>query len=270
VREASVACPATGWSFDDDSLQQLEEKKMQLRRRLQLLLLVCACTLVASPARAELRVVFGYTSAYTPAVLELNDGAVQITAKAEGWFDHFGNQENNEGNYIAGVCGLPYNYCSNVSDVVYRDFFVFDLASLQSNVASASLLLWNPEKTDYYNDNGYMSSHDTETFLLHEVHTSTTELTQINSHRVDVFDDLGTGTFYGERVMSAADSGTWVRVPLNAAGLAALYGAAGGTIALGGSLANVGAVPEPQTFALMLGGLGLAAWRVRRSRSQTA
>jgi hypothetical protein len=269
VRQASVACPATAWSFDDDSLQQLKEKKMELRRRLQLLLLVCACTVLSSPARAELRVVFGYSNGYTPAVLELNGGAMQITAHAEGWFDQFGNQEVNEGNYIAGVCGAPY-YCSNQSDVVYRDFFVFDLAGVQSNVASASLLLWNPEKIDYYNGDGYVSSRDTETFLLHEVHTSTTDLTQINSHRVDVFDDLGSGAFYGERVMSAADNGTWVRVQLNATGLAALNGAAGSTLALGGSLAGVDAVPEPQTVALMLSGLGLVAWRVRRSRYRTA
>ena len=81
---------------------------------------------------------------------------------------------------------------------------------------------------------------------------------------MDVFDDLGTGTFYGERVMSAADNGTWVRVILNVEALAAINRAAGSSIAFGGSLANVGAVPEPQTAVLLLGGLGWLAWRARR------
>jgi hypothetical protein len=244
---------------------------MALPRTLHMLLLVCACTCAVLPsaARAELRVVFGYSSFFTPAILELNAGAVQLSAHDQGWFDEFGNRAPSEGNYIAGVCGLPYDYCGNSHDVVYRDFFAFNLAGVTPQVASASLLLWNPAKFDVSGD-GYTSSRATETFLLHEVHTSTAELAAINSHRVDVFDDLGDGTFYGDQVMSAADNGTWVRVPLNAAALAAINDAAGSGIVFGGSLANVGAVPEPQTIVLMLGGLGWLTWTARRRQVKPA
>jgi hypothetical protein len=36
---------------------------------------------------------------------------------------------------------------------------------------------------------------------------------------------------------------------------------------IGGVAIAVAAVPEPETFALMLGGLGLLAWIARRRRS---
>ena len=243
---------------------------MASQRPLHILLLLCAsaCAMLTSAARAEIRVAFGYSGSYNPAVLELN-GAAQLSAFDQGWFDQYGNRELSEGNYIAGVCGLPFDYCNNFNDVVYRDFFAFNLAGVAPQVTSASLLLWNPEKFDV-SGNGFVSSHATETFQLHEVHASTAELAAINSHRVDVFDDLGTGTFYGERLMSAADNGTWVRVPLNAAALAAINDAAGSNIVFGGSLAGVGPVPEPQTYAVLLGGLGWLAWMVRRRQMTTA
>jgi hypothetical protein len=224
--------------------------------------------LLPNAARAEVRVAFAYSSDYQLAILELNAGASRLSASNQGWVDQYGDRDaHTYGNYIAGLCGLPYDTCSNLHDVVYRDFFLFDLAGVASQVTSASLLLWNPEKFDV-SGNGYISSHDTETFQLHEVHASAAELAATNAHRVDVFDDLGNGTFYGERVMSAADNGQWVSVPLNAAALAAINGAAGGSIAFGGSLVGVDAVPEPQTVSLMLGGLGWVAWRARQQHAQ--
>ncbi len=84
--------------------------------------------MLTSAARAEIRVAFGYSGSYNPAVLELN-GAAQLSAFDQGWFDQYGNRELSEGNYIAGVCGLPFDYCNNFNDVVYRDFFAFNLAA---------------------------------------------------------------------------------------------------------------------------------------------
>jgi hypothetical protein len=235
-----------------------------------LILIVCAsaCTVLPGAAHAELRTVFGYTDFYNRAILEINGGATQVAASDQGWFDQFGDRGVDVGNYIAGVCGVEY-ICSNHQDIVYRDFFAFNLAGVVPQVSSASLLLWNPEKFDV-SGNGYISTHDTETFLLHDVHTSLADLAAINSHRVDVFDDLATGTFYGERVMSYADNGAWVRVDLNAAALVAISNAAGGSIVLGGSLANVGPIPEPQTIVLVIGGLGWLGWQARRRHARPA
>jgi hypothetical protein len=65
--------------------------------------------------------------------------------------------------------------------------------------------------------------------------------------------------------VSAADNGTFVNITLNAAALAAINAAAGGQLAIGGSL-GIAAVPEPGTFApIGLGLLGVAAFRRRRS-----
>jgi hypothetical protein len=240
---------------------------MKVSRRMRKFIVLCglAAALSASSAHATLRSVFLYTSFGHFALLELNGGA-QIRAAAEGWFDDTGYHDNVERNYVAGVCG-DWQVCNATHDVYYRDFFAFDLSADGAPATSASLLIWNPGlATDNYN--GYGSSEPSEIFRLWDVHTPFSVLNSWHQGRVDVYDDLGTGTFYGQTAVSAADNGTWVRVALNGAALDAINGAAGGTIAFGGSLASIGPipqVPEPQTIGLLLGGLGLLAWRVRRN-----
>src|SRR5215208_5146321 len=121
---------------------------MALPRLFHIFFLVCAsaCAILPGAARAEIRVVFGYSGSWNPVVLELNGGAAQLSTFDQGWFDQYGNRELSEGNYIAGVCGVPFDYCNNYNDVIYRDFFAFNLAGVAPQVTSASLLLWNPEK----------------------------------------------------------------------------------------------------------------------------
>lgn len=213
-------------------------------------------------ARAEMREVFGFTSSAIPPVLELDGGAMRINASAQGWFDDLGKRGPG-GNYVVGLCGSGY-FCEEPGRD-HHDFMRFDTGQLGSRVSSASLLLWNPQALDGGGD-GYFSSHSSETFLLHDVTSSPADLMQPGTRRPDIYADSGSGTFYGQAIVSAADNGTWVRVPLNAAALDAINGAAGRSIAFGGSLAGVNAVPEPGTIGLALGGLTLLAWRMKRRR----
>jgi hypothetical protein len=239
---------------------------MKLRSALRLLLAAgaCACSLAASLAHADIREMFGYTDSTTPVMLQLNGGAAQVRAADQGWFDDMGDRGNATGNYATGVCGIVY-LCANPRDTVYRNFFVFNLAGIAPQIASASLVLWNPDKFDVSGP-GYFSTHDSETFVLHEVHSAPSDLAMIDSHRLDLFQDLADGPFYGDRVVSWSDNGTFVSVSLNAAGIAALNEAAGGAIVIGGSLVGVDPIPEPDALPLMLVGISLLAWQVRRRR----
>src|SRR4051794_37069352 len=74
------------------------------------ILLVCASAGGALPAaaHAELRIAFGYTDFYNRAILEVNGGAMQLTANDQGWFDQFGDRGVDVGNYVVGVCGMQY------------------------------------------------------------------------------------------------------------------------------------------------------------------
>jgi len=234
-------------------------------QRLVLLASACILSVAASVAHADIREMFGYTDATTPVVLQLNGGATQLAAVDQGWFDDTGSRGNASGNYATGVCGIVY-LCANPRDIVYRNFFVFNLGQVTPQITSASLLLWNPDRFDV-NGPGYFSTHDSETFLVHEVHSAPSELAVLNSHRVDIFQDLADGPLYGERVVSWADNGTWVSVALNGAAILALNQAAGGTIAIGGSLAGVDPIPEPNALPLMLLGGALLGWQVQRRRS---
>jgi hypothetical protein len=238
---------------------------MKCSNRLRGLALLCGFALAAASgiANATLRTVFSYSSFGGMPILEVN-GSTRVTASTSGWYDQFGLHDGGNRNYIAGICG-DFDTCVSTNDIVYRDFFGFNLSATAVHATSASLLIWNPGRaTDGFD--GYGSIMPTEIFQLHEVHTPLSILNASQHQRVDIFDDLGKGTFYGQAIVSAADNGTWVRVPLNSAALDAINGAAGGSIAFGGSLFGVGpvsSVPEPQTMGLLIGGLGLLVWRVR-------
>jgi hypothetical protein len=239
---------------------------MKLRSCLRRIVLAGAYLVTAGTgvAHADIREMFGFTYFTTPVQLQLN-GATQIAASDQGWLDDTGSRGNATGNYAVGVCGTVY-LCANPRDIVYRNFFVFNLAQVAPQITSASLLLWNPDSSDF-NLPGYFSTHDSETFLLHEVHSAPSDLAQLHSQRIDIFRDLVDGPLYAERVVSWSDNGTWVSVGLNAAGIAAINQAAGATFVIGGALAGVDPIPEPATLPLMVVGAVLLGWQVQRRRA---
>jgi hypothetical protein len=136
---------------------------------------------------------------------------------------------------------------------------------------------------------GYVSPDPTETLDIYDVTTAAASVTD-GTAGVAGFGDLGSGTLYGSRIVSAADNGTVVEITLNAAALADLN-AAGGLFVLGAALGSlsgvadqyvfgfsmapfvddhtrqlvldVATVPEPSTIALFAVGAGLIAARRR-------
>ena len=165
--------------------------------------------------------------------------AATINATDSGWYSAAGMHVAQNQNYIGG----------DVTGSERRNFVVFDLTAVASEITSASVLLYNPDNA-LPGLRGYVSPDPTETYQLHQVDTAIATLTASNvgAAGMQIFDDLGTGTLFGERVMSAADNGTTVAIALNADGLAALNAARGGLFAVGGAISTLGSFGDEYVF----------------------
>lgn len=128
------------------------------------------------------------------------------------------------------------------------------------------------------------------------VTTPVSTLTAGGSGKTNVFQDLGDGPVFGLQPVGAANNGGFVTIALNSTFLAAVNLAPGGTIALGGFFTSLDAnpatrefafaytdsgtpgdgntrlvlngpvtnVPEPSSWAMALGGLGVLVLLQRR------
>jgi len=179
--------------------------------------------------------------------------------------------------YTTGIAGGVEN----------RSYFVFSIPVLPAQLVSAVLELENPV-------NGYRSPDPMETLQIFEVSTPLAMLQATNFGAIAIFADLGTGTPYAFRTVSAADNNTLINIPLNAAALAAITGAAGGSLAFGGALTSLAGVtdefvfgftgtgspirrleltfvPEPAVagpLSAALFAFGLAVWKRHRARRE--
>jgi hypothetical protein len=187
----------------------------------------------------------------------------------------------------------------------YRNFFAFDLGAFQGQTfTSATLSLYNPKFGDPFNNNATVNpsqwggfgqgvpagnANPYETFQLHQVLTDATTLLAGGAGRSG-YDDLGDGDVFGSYNASLDDNGTFIKIVLNALGIAALNDAIGGMFVLGGSVSTIEAtggsqtvfgfsndnnlaftqlsltqaVPEPGTYAMLLTGLVLMGAVTRR------
>jgi large repetitive protein len=117
--------------------------------------------------------------------------------------------------------------------IVYRNFFVFDLAAVSKPITSAKLAL---SVLGDFRGEGYLSPDLSENYELHDVTTPIATL--VNGTSAAAYGDLGGGIVYGSRTMTAADNGSVVEITLNSNAIAALD-AANGLIGIGGSLTTL-------------------------------
>jgi Bacterial pre-peptidase C-terminal domain len=108
---------------------------------------------------------------------------------------------------------------------------VFDESKLYGTVLDAKLQAFNPS-------GGFSSDKPTETYGLFDVTTPLSQLEATNFGRIDIFNDLGTGTQYGSQTVSSADNGKLVTVNLDAAAVAGLSAKFGSQFAVGGALTS--------------------------------
>jgi hypothetical protein len=203
---------------------------------------------------------------------------IVINATDSGWYDDTGSHTQSNENYLVGWRGAEY-----------RNFFVFDLTAIPvtDTVVSATLRLFNPAiSLPAILANGYSSPDLSETYEVVEVTTPVPLLILGGTLLTPIYNDLGDGTVFGTRAVSAADNGANVDIALDAAGVAAID-AGVGLFALGGHVSTLtsgfpnefvfgstgatslrqlvietNAVPEPGSGALV--GVGLAAVAVWR------
>jgi hypothetical protein len=135
------------------------------------------------------------------------------------------------GIYVTYGTHAPDNYFvgKNYFDTfTYRNYFVFDLSGISQPISSATLALENRSFSSYATSENY------------EVHDVTTPISELLSDAASTatFDDLGSGVIYGDRLITAADNGTVVEIPLNSAVINAMN-STHGLFAFGGSLTTL-------------------------------
>ena len=113
-----------------------------------------------------------------------------------------------------------------------RNFFVFDRPQEVGRIDAAALSLFQPSN-GWANDVG-----DPETYQVYEVTTPVDILTTRGKRQPEVFQDLGDGPVYGERVISRTDGNSNIIVPLNQTAIQAITSGEG-PIAIGGALTTL-------------------------------
>ncbi len=158
-------------------------------------------------------------------------GVVAITASAQaqvvidttdrGWYDNTGFHDPANDNYGVG----------NASRITVRNWFVFDLSTIDVEIVALQLMAWNPVF-------GFISEDAFETYVNYDVTTNLTDLVD-GLGGVPAYDDLGSGTVYASYEASKADDGTTVVINLNAAAVADANAAAGGLWGIGGAITTL-------------------------------
>jgi hypothetical protein len=139
---------------------------------------------------------------------------ILLTATGQGWMTATaGNGALPSNNYIAGNCGAGDCYTGE-----FRNFFEFGIPQLSGPVLSATLLL------------------DTRYEAMSQSPSITYQVTSVPTDFL--FSDLGGGTLYGSRTYTAGDQYQVTRIDLDAAALAGIRQAAGGTFILGGRVTS--------------------------------
>ena len=221
---------------------------LRVKRNLFLILPVLGVVAGIPTYGATVGVFFGNTP-FGQQELILN-GSTILQATSTGWWDSTGGHSASNPNYGVGDGNTAPNH---------NDFFVFNLANVVGPITSAQLSIGNPST-------GFADGipAGTSSLSIWDVSTPISTLIADGTGQIGIFNDLGSGTLYASRTVSAADDGTQVLISLNSSALAALNAAEGGQFAVGGAL-SVSSVPEPGSLVLLGSGLAglLALTRLR-------
>lgn len=106
----------------------------------------------------------------------------------------------------------------------HRAYFVFDLGTLTGPVGSGMLRL---------EFESVLGPDAAEVFSVYDVSSNVDELGATQTNRADIYNDLGSGVYYGIGAAFAANAGTIIEIPLEPDAIADINRAAGGRFAMG-------------------------------------
>ncbi len=175
--------------------------------------------------RTILAVMFLTLAAWARPARAADCAPVAVNALDQGWYDASGLHDPGNLNYLCGEAP------SSASPV--RNWFAFSIPASTQQVVAASLRIFTA---------AIVTPDASETFELRHVSTPVGALRLGGFGLTNVWADLGDGVSYGSRSFINAEVNLFVTVPLNAAFLANVQAAAGGTLALGGSLTTLDGV----------------------------
>ena len=160
-------------------------------------------------------------------------GTTTLAATDTGWITSVGAHTSTNNNYYVGY----------TAGTEYRNYATFSIPGTLSSIQSAELRMLNPD---------YVSPDATETYSVFDVAATAAALDTSRSSGdvtgISLFNDLGAGVQLASRTVSAADEGTNVSIPLNAAGVAAVNAAIGSSLIVGGAITTLLGTAEQSVF----------------------
>jgi hypothetical protein len=162
-----------------------------------------------------------------------------IDSTDRGWYDVEGDHAPTNISYALGDWRGPDCQPSTGCHNDFRNFFVFDLSRVTQKITSATLAL-----TVHNQPPGYNSSDLSESYELHDVSTPIALLVTGNGG-LAAHADLGTGSVYGRRKITAADKGSIIEIALNSSAIAEMN-ASDGLFGIGGSLTTLDDLPNTE------------------------
>ena len=225
---------------------------MNLRKKLGCALSVIGISLPGS-AMADL-FVYGFSDFNSSNGLNIttSGGDLFVPISDSGWWDGLFFHDNSNKNYIAG------HFTGSHGD--HNNYFTFDLSGINEPITSASLNLFT-----------YTVAGSSVDYQLFDVTSPLSEVHATGTNAA-VYDDLMTGVSYGSFIYNASDINQSRFIILNADGVSALNNAIGGEFGIGGAVTGgiegPPPIPEPETYAMWLGGLGLLGFFGYRRKSK--
>ena len=143
---------------------------------------------------------------------------IEVLATDSGWYHEQGRHDANNENYISGQVSLT-------GDLHHHNFFVFDLASIDVPIMAAvfRVYTWDVRASDIY--------------TLYDVSTPIPVLTASGSNEVAVYNDLGSGTVYGNTSILVDQDNQFIDIALNSDAISSIT-LANGDWAIGGDFAS--------------------------------
>ena len=176
-------------------------------------------------------------------VFTTSESSIIMDADNQGWYDEFGIHDEGNDNYIVGDNGE-----------IHRNFFLFDLSSLDltaEEVASATLELEVVGVNPGFDQDSFVYQYGLFDISLAATPASVLVAEHLgDAEGLSIYADLGSGTAYGSLTVDSdlIDGDDLLLFTLNMAALADITAAAGGFFGIGGAITNLDEAADEPTL----------------------